>query len=29
MARNFRSSKWDHTLDDAEFTLMLEPMPGT
>ena len=22
-------SKWDHTLDDKEFTLMLEPYPGT
>ena len=25
----FLPSKWNHTLDDKEFTLMLEPYPGT
>ena len=25
----FLPSKWGHTLDDKEFTLMLEPYPGT
>jgi len=23
------ASKWGHTLDDKEFTLMVEPYPGT
>ena len=26
---DFYPSKWGHTLEDAEFTLMLEPYPGT
>ena len=26
---DFLPSKWGHTLDDKEFTLMLEPYPGT
>jgi len=29
MTQKFLTSKWGHTLDDAEFTLMVEPMPGT
>jgi len=26
---DFYPSKWGHTLDDKEFTFMLEPYPGT
>ena len=29
MTKQFLPSKYGHTLDDVEFTAMLEPMPGT
>ena len=29
MATQFLASKFGHTLEGAEFTAMLEPMPGT
>ena len=29
MTTSGQPSKWNHTLDDAQITFMLEPMPGT
>ena len=29
MTEQFKPSKWGHTLDDANMTMLVEPMPGT
>jgi len=29
MTQKFPTSKWGHSLDDAEFTALVEPTPGT